>query len=448
MKYFGTDGIRDAVGGALLAPGCVRRVGQAVGLWLRRQHGGAPLHVIIGRDTRASGPAIVYALAEGLAAQGVRAFDAGIVPTPAVALAVRQLDLPLGVVVTASHNPASDNGIKFFAAGGVKLTLAQEAELEDLIETCGEPRPQLLPPPVMLFDARRHYLEFIRSTLPDGWRVPRRIAFDGANGAAARTTTSILGEYGASVHAIGVEPDGANINAGVGSEHTAALAAAVRASGAELGIAHDGDGDRVILVDADGAVLDGDAVLAIIACDWLDKGELDGGVLVTTVMSNAGLEEALRQRGGRLLRADVGDRNVWEMMVASGAVLGGEASGHFIARRHLPTGDGLLAALLVLRIMGETGASLAELRGVYKPWPQARRDLPVRRKAPLAELPGLQAAMQRIEAGLPPGGRILVRYSGTEPKIRLLVEAPAAEVADQALAELCAAVHKELGDGR
>lgn len=426
MKYFGTDGIRDRVDGPFLEAAFVRRLGVAMGRWLndRQPQGrgtGRP-HVMVGRDTRESGNAIFYALAEGLHWEGIGIFDGGVVPTPAVAKAVLDLDLPMGVVITASHNPVSDNGIKLFGPGGCKLTPEEEAAFEQYLDEVSEPEPCPESPPVVIYDALRHYLNYVQDILPAHSLLGWKIFVDCSNGPTSFTTPAVLEGLGATVTAVGVAPNGNNINAQVGSEHAALLSPRIAELSPALAIAHDGDGDRLILLDEHGKVLDGDAIMAILAHHWLNNGRLRGNTVVATIVSNAGLEASIAKAGGKLVRAEVGDRNVAEWMRRENWVLGGESSGHFIALEYLPTGDGLIAALLVMEAMKETGKSLSELAKVYAPFPQAKRNLSVVDKPSLDDFPMLLDQVGQLEAKLGTGGRILLRYSGTEPKIRLLVE--------------------------
>lgn len=446
MKYFGTDGIRDRVTGPLLDPKFVYRLGRAVGQWMRQEPADSSYHIAIGRDTRASGGYLFLAMGRGLDHEGIRIFDAGVCPTPAVATTVRDLGLQMGVVITASHNPATDNGIKLFGPGGFKLSEEQEREIEAVLDTIPEPRDwEAGPTPaVRYYEARRHYLDHYTGLLPDHGLMGIRIVLDCSNGATYRTSGELLTRYGAQVIALGCEPDGDNINAGVGSENPDVICRATLTHNAHLGIAHDGDGDRVILCDHRGKVIDGDAVLAILGRGWADRGELPGMAVVATIMSNLGLDKCLGQAGVRLQRVGVGDRQVFYAMQAGGIILGGESSGHFIAMNHLPTGDGLLAALLVLRELIAADRTLAELAAAFQPFPQIKKNLTVKQKLPLGQQAGLQAALTSLENRLGRRGRILLRYSGTEPKIRLLAEAEDAGLAEQTFAELQSLVHTHL----
>lgn len=446
MKYFGTDGIRDRVKGPLLDPVFVFHLGKAVGQWMQGNPAVASRHVAIGRDTRASAGYLFLALARGLHAEGIRIFDLGVCPTPAVATAVKDLGIEMGVVITASHNPATDNGIKLFGPGGFKLTEAQELEIEALLDSLpdSDEEDYSVTPPVRYYEARRHYLESLHGILPDSSLMGYRVVVDSANGATYRTTAELLSRLGAQVIPIGCEPNGDNINAGIGSEHPEIMARLVVENGADLGIAHDGDGDRVILCDAQGNIVDGDAVLAILGTGWARRHVLQGLTVVATIMSNLGLDKCLEQAGVRLERVGVGDRQVFYAMRAGGFVLGGESSGHFIAMEYLPTGDGLLAALLVIREMLVQQKPLAELAAVFHPFPQLKKNLSVRRKIPLESLPELQSELGALSGKLGSRGRILLRYSGTEPKIRLLAEAEDNALAHATMADLESIVHKHL----
>lgn len=445
MKYFGTDGIRDKVDGPLLQPDQVYFVGRAAGKWLSRGHTSGSPHVLIGRDTRTSGEQIFNELAKGLSAEGVKVFDGAICPTPAIAHAVRTLDLEGGLVITASHNPATDNGIKIFGKGGQKLTEADELKIEELIDQFAEQgRSRSSPPAVLQYDARRHYIDFNSRILEEQSLFGLRVVVDSANGSTYRTTAEVLTHYGATVQSVGAEPNGQNINCGFGSEFPDKVAKSVLRNGADIGIAHDGDGDRVILADRFGNIIDGDAVLAILGTGWARRAELPHNTVVSTIMSNLGLDRALATEGVKLERTAVGDRNVFHRMRDNGYILGGESSGHFIAMRHLPTGDGLLAALLVLREMILSGRSLHELAAVFQPFPQIKKNLPVLAKPDLTEVPNLTDAIAAIEDSMAGKGRLLLRYSGTESKIRLLVEAEDHALAQSAFEVLESRVHQLL----
>ena len=440
-RYFGTDGVRGPYGGPVINEAFAARLGFAAARWA-----GKSGRVVIGRDTRASGPALEAAVIRGLRAAGAQPFSLGILPTPAVARAVRAEQAMLGIVITASHNPAGDNGIKFFGPGGVKLTDADEAAIEQHL-----PAEIPAPPETNTPDASgpggegaaARYIAAAQNLLPAdslrGWRI----VLDTANGATCGTTPVVLRALGADVVGIGDAPDGRNINAGVGSEHPAQLAARVVAESARLGIAHDGDGDRCVLCDERGVVLDGDEILTILATHALAQRRLVKDTLVITVQSNLGVDAAIAAAGGRVFRTNVGDRYVVARMLAEGVTLGGESSGHIICSEISPTGDGLVAALRVIQVMLETRRPLSELRRVLRKFPQLTAALPVREKKPLETLPRLGAEILALEAELGATGRVLVRYSGTESKLRFLVEGPADAIVSDGLARLKSAAAAE-----
>ncbi len=444
MKYFGTDGIRDRVDGPLLEQVFVYRLGRAVGKWLNQRTSSGVPHVVIGRDTRASGNDLLLAIARGLDREGIRIFDAGVCPTPATAVAIRMLDLNGGIVITASHNPATDNGIKVFGPGGCKLTDAEQAAIEAILETMPQEQVPYAAPPVRAFDACRHYLDAYANILPNNALVGMRIVLDCANGATYQSSPEMLERLGAHLVLLGCEPDGENINQQLGSEFPEVMAETVLATGAQLGISHDGDGDRIILCDHHGNILDGDAILAILATGWAGRGQLTKNTVVATIMSNLGLDRCLNKAGIKVERVGVGDRQVYFRMDEEGLNLGGESSGHFIATDHLPTGDGLLAALLVLMEMKLSGRSLADLASQFKPFPQVLLNLPVSDKPDLDSLPELQAELKSIQESLADKGRINVRYSGTEPKIRLLAEAEDPQLTQKTVEQLEAAARRHL----
>jgi phosphoglucosamine mutase len=432
-EYFGTDGVRGPYGGPVINEAFAERLGVAAGRFVSRQTHTGEQRVLLGRDTRASGQSLLHAVSSGLASVGVESAVLGVVPTPAVAAALVRERAALGVMITASHNPASDNGIKFFSRGGIKLSDQQEAEIERLL-----PAEQ---PPVLYsrsrhVDGLRSYLESVKQLLPANALAGWKIVLDTANGATCMTSPIVLRELGAEVVTLGDAPDGHNINAGVGSEHPEKLSAKVLETSARLGIAHDGDGDRCILCDEKGEVLDGDELLTILALHALKQGVLPGKTLVVTVHSNLGVDAAIREAGGRVLRTSVGDRYVIERMLLERATLGGESSGHIICSEFAPTGDGLVAALKVLGVMLETRQPLSQLRRCLKKYPRALANLRVRERKDLTTLPHLPMAIQSLESEMGGYGRVLVRYSGTEAKIRLLVEGPTEAIVKAGLARL------------
>ena len=450
--YFGTDGVRGPYGGPVVNEAFAARLAVAAVGWLRgvgeRRKAdrvglpGAGIgRVLIGRDTRGSGAALEAAVALGLRTAGAEPVSLGVLPTPGVARAVRESGARLGVVITASHNPAADNGIKFFGPNGVKLTDEDEAIIEGLL---GAPVEGTATAPAPLGGAAENYIAKAQALLPAQALAGWRIVLDTANGATCATSPAVLRALGAEVIGIGDAPDGVNINAGIGSEHPELMVEKVRATGARLGIAHDGDGDRCILCDERGAVLDGDEILTLLAVHALRANRLAKNTLVVTVQSNLGVDAAITALGGRVLRTGVGDRYVIERMLAEGATLGGESSGHIICADISPTGDGLVAALKVIEVMLATGKPLSELRGALRKFPQGTRALKVKQKTPLEELPNVTAVMTALERKLGAQGRLLVRYSGTEAKLRLLVEGPDDATVADGLARLETAVRTDL----
>ncbi len=436
-QLFGTDGVRGEAGRYPLDAATVLRLGQAaadVFLALRAERGESrdwPT-VVIGKDTRQSGDMLEAAIAAGLNSRGVDARLAGVVPTPAVAWLTRETGAAFGIVISASHNPFGDNGVKFFGHDGYKLDDALELAIERrlLAEKVDPPRDTVGAAQIgrtgILEEAAERYIDFVRATVHDDASLFRglKFALDAANGAAFETSEAILRRLGAEVVPFFTEPNGLNINRDCGCTHPEVIERLVRETGAHAGISHDGDADRVLLCDETGSVLDGDELMAIGALDLLARGELADNTLVATVMSNAGLDAALAARGGRVVRAKVGDRYVMEEMRKGGHNFGGEQSGHLIYRDLNTTGDGIMAAVQLLSVMVRTGKPLSELRQGLKKYPQAQRHLRVTAKPPVESLPGALRAIESAEAELRAAGagRVLVRYSGTEPLVRILVE--------------------------
>lgn len=418
---FGTDGIRGRFGEGFLTPPFAQRVGAATARWL--QDTGRSPRFLLGRDTRASGEILRDSFAAGVRDAGGGVVDGGIAPTPAVAWGTVTGGFGLGVVFTASHNPASDNGIKFFHHDGAKLTDEEESDLSARIHA--EPE-SATPPPAWHgeeWPLAAPYAEHHRTQAPVDLLAGMRLVVDTANGATAATTPDVLRSLGAELELLGAHPDGQNINDGVGSEHPEILAVRVQAFGAAGGIAHDGDGDRVLLVDENGQLIDGDAMLAFFGRELLARGELPQNTLVATVMSNLGLDEALAGVGGKVVRTGVGDRLVANRMRADGFACGGENSGHYLFADPFLLGDGLLAALRVLTLLRDRQQPLSALHQSLRLFPQVRRDLSVTARPDLATVPGWTDTVADIEQQLGPNGRLLIRYSGTEPKLRVLVEA-------------------------
>jgi phosphoglucosamine mutase len=440
--YFGTDGVRGNYSSELINEAFVARLVAAAVSWVATKNKGlSKPTVLIGRDTRSSGVILERAVIDGVVAAGGSPVPLGILPTPAVARAVRFMPADLGVVITASHNPAGDNGIKFFGPQGLKLSDADEIEIEGLLAESVERKSGHS---AYSDNAVLDYIDTARKLLSANSLTGWRIVLDTANGATCRTSPVVLSELGADVVGLGNTPDGLNINDGVGSEHPEALAALVKKLGARIGIAHDGDGDRCILCDEQGAVLDGDEILTILAIDAIDRRVLAENTLVITVQSNLGVDAAVTARGGRVLRTNVGDRYVIERMRAVGATLGGESSGHIVCADISPTGDGLVAALRVIDVMQRTGKPLSLLRMGLQKFPQRTTALRVSERRDLAACINLQSAVAQLETSLGTGGRVLVRYSGTEAKLRLLVEGPTPEITDAGLAALEVAARNDL----
>jgi phosphoglucosamine mutase len=429
-RYFGTDGIRGRVGEPPMAPEFALKLGWAAGRVLARTPG---TRVLIGKDTRRSGYLFESALEAGLAAAGVEAMLLGPLPTPAVAYLTRALRAQAGIVISASHNPHYDNGVKFFSADGDKL----DDDIEAAIEAQLEQPLQCVPPEQMgrarrVDDAAGRYIEFCKGSFSGASLKGLRVAIDCANGAAYRVGPAVFGELRAEVHTIGDRPDGFNINDRCGSTHLEGLQALVRRCNADLGIALDGDGDRCLMVTADGRAVDGDEILYAIATHRLRQGRLRGPV-VGTQMSNYGLEQSLVELGIRFERAKVGDRYVLELLRREGGIVGGETSGHLLCLDRATTGDGLVTALQVIEAMLDQGLPLAGLVAGMKKFPQVLINVTVK-GAPgrIAQSPDLQSAAQRVEHELAGRGRVLLRPSGTEPLVRVMVEADDSDLARKA----------------
>ncbi len=424
MKLFGTDGIRGKAGHAPLVPETVARVGAALvrTFTAGEPEGSLPHRFVIGRDTRESGTWIEDELARGLSAEGATVVSAGVVPTPAIAYLARTEGFDAGIVISASHNPYEDNGIKVFGGAGTKLTEQLESSVETIVadQSWGVASQ---PGSVDRRDLSAHYIQHLLEIMKTaGSLAGAKVVIDCANGATSPIAPGLFTQLGFETAAIGVDPNGRNINLGCGSTHLDGLANAVVATQSRLGVAFDGDGDRALFVDHTGRIVDGDAILLMSAIYLNDRGRLPGPAVVATVMSNIGLEIALRDRGIDLIRTAVGDKYVMEEMVKRGFALGGEQSGHVIYSDHLFTGDGLATALNVLRIMADTGQELAALAGQLVNYPQVLVNVRGKQKTDLSSVPAIASTMQKVEQGLAGNGRLLVRYSGTEPLLRIMLE--------------------------
>ena len=421
-NYFGTDGIRGRFGASLICPQFAYRLGCALGNYLTKIRLKKTSAVVIGRDTRASGVALSDALISGLNRHEVYVHDASILPTPAIARAVLDQDADLGIAITASHNPSRDNGIKLFDHSAHKLDEAQEILIESFIDKEPEPSVDFPLANSHPLDASVSYIKYLRSLMDKDSLSDWRIVLDLANGAAVKTTPKVFQYWGAEMLLIGDRPDGLNINNAVGSECPAQLAEAVLKHGAHIGIAHDGDGDRLVVCDEGGTIVDGDIILALLGRYALKAGTLQSRTLVSTIHSNLGLDHAISDAGGQVDRVDVGDRNVANRMRELGSNIGGESSGHIIFSDFATTGDGLLAAVKIIELMRTTGKALSELRKEIMLFPQSTANLRVAEKRPLADLKFFQSVIKATEQDLGDEGRVLVRYSGTESKLRILVE--------------------------
>ena len=440
-KYFGTDGIRGTVGKGVITPDFMLKLGWAAGQVLGEKSG----KVLIGKDTRISGYMFEASLEAGLSAAGMDTLLLGPVPTPAVSYLTRTFAAQAGIVISASHNPFHDNGVKFFGPDGKKLNDELEAEIERLVD-----QPIVVADPAQLGKARRindaigRYIEFCKSTYTaDQSLAGLRIVLDCAHGAGYKIGPAVFRELGAEVFTIGNEPDGLNINKDVGSTHPEALQAAVKQHRADLGVALDGDADRVVMVDHQGSVVDGDQILFIIARHLLDQGRLQGGV-VGTLMSNLGLELSLKELDVPFARANVGDRYVVAEMVSRNWGLGGESSGHVVCGHATGTGDGIVTALQVVSAMRMSGKTLAEMAGVMQLYPQRLINVRVDEKVDLSTQAGIQSAVESAEAAMGERGRVLLRPSGTEPLIRVMVEADDAAMANDHAQAIAKVVESEL----
>lgn len=445
-RLFGTDGIRGLANVEPMTPELALRLGRIVGTSLSVDRGVDRPQFVVGRDTRRSGKMLEAAFAAGLASAGVDVRLAGVIPTPAVAFLTRQTGAAGGAVISASHNPFADNGIKLFDPAGFKLDDAAELAIEsgfDEGDSGSRPTGADLGRIDDLADAADRYLDFLRESVRPTLRLDGvRVVFDGANGAAARIGPRLLDGLGAEVIAIGVEPNGVNINDRCGATHEGTAAALVRESGARFGVVVDGDADRIVLVDEFGAPVDGDELLAILA---VHRPHSVGSCVVGTVMSNMGLEVALRAHGVELARSAVGDRYVLDEMRRRGSRMGGEPSGHVILLDHGTTGDALLAALQAIDLMEASGASLGELRKAMTRYPQTLVNVRVRSRVPLSEVAAVAQAIEAVERILDGRGRVLVRYSGTEPLVRVMVEGEDDDAIRSGAARIADAIGAELG---
>jgi phosphoglucosamine mutase len=454
-KIFGTDGVRGVANVEPVTAETALKLGRAAAyvfaqLNPRKTPDGARPKIVLGKDTRLSGYMLENALVAGITSLGVDVLVIGPLPTPGVAYITRSLRADAGIVLSASHNPYQDNGIKFFRHDGYKLHDQIEEKIERLVFS-GEidsirPIANKIGHATRIDDALGRYVEFAKASFPRGMSLEEmRVAVDVANGAAYKSTPCVLRELGADVAVAHNQPNGMNINDGCGSMHPEEIQRIVQISGADIGIAHDGDADRVLLCDDNGEIVDGDEILAIASLDLLETGRLEQNTVVATVMSNFGLDETVAAHGGKVVRTKVGDRYVIEEMVQQKLNLGGEQSGHVIFRDFTTTGDGIITALQVLRIMHRSGQPLSKLKACLQKYPQAQRNLPVKEKRPLADLPAVMKLVNDAEKELSGQGRVLLRYSGTEPKIRLLIEGRELAMIDKQADRIADAIQSAIG---
>jgi len=423
-RLFGTDGIRGVANDEPLTPELAFRVGRQLVATLQFDHGVDRVRLVIGRDTRLSGPLLEVALTAGAMSAGADCYAVGVLPTPGIALITRRLEAHGGIVLSASHNPFEDNGIKIFSSEGTKLPDGWEAEVEQRLrgpDRAPRARGAQIGKLVSFDRAEREYADFLCACFPlDLGRLT--IALDCAHGATYRVAPQVFRRLGARVLTIGVRPDGTNINARGGALHPENLQKKVRASEASIGFAFDGDGDRLISIDHTGEIRDGDYALAIAGRHFASRQRLKQNTVVTTVMANLGLDQALEAAGIRVVKTQVGDRNVFEEMQRLGANLGGEQSGHLLFLDHAPAGDGILSGLALLSVAAETGEPLASLAAAMRKFPQVLVNVPVKSKPPIDSIAGVSERVQAFEREMDGRGRVLIRYSGTEPLARVMIE--------------------------
>jgi phosphoglucosamine mutase len=447
-KLFGTDGVRGVANEEPMTPETVVKLGRAAAYLFKTKAGRHK--IVIGKDTRLHGYMLECALTSGICSMGVDVLLVGPLPTPGIAFITRSVRADAGIVISASHNPFEDNGIKFFSGEGLKLPDEMERRIELLIAS-GEidrirPRAAELGKAYRINDAAGRYIEFAKGTVPKGVAFHGlKVVIDCAHGATYKVAPAIFRELGATVIPLNIQPNGVNINDGCGSLYPEVVSEAVLKHKADVGVSHDGDGDRAILVDETGAVLDGDHLLAILALDLKSRGVLRSDTVVGTVMSNVGLDLCLKEAGIAVVRAPVGDRYVLEEMLRHGVNLGGEQSGHIVFLDHNTTGDGVVTALQLLALMAKHQKPLSQLRRCMTAVPQVLLNVRVAEKQDFESLPAVQAAIANAEAQLDGGGRVLVRYSGTEPVARVMVEGRDAEQVERLARSIARAVEKELG---
>ena len=446
-KLFGTDGIRGVANIEPMTAETAVKLGRAIAYVFKKQphrH-----RIVIGKDTRLSGYMLESALMAGVCSMGVDAMIVGPLPTPGIAFITSSMRADAGVVISASHNPYHDNGIKFFSREGLKLSEALEKEIEDFIFDDNDPTHRPTEKEVgkayRIDDAIGRYIVYAKNTFPNDLTLnDMKIVVDCANGAGYKVAPEVFYELGAEVISIGVSPNGTNINDGCGALHPEKLAEEVKKHGADIGVALDGDADRCILVDEKGNIVDGDHIMAMVALSMLKAGTLKNNTLVTTIMSNSAMEEVIGSAGGKVVRTDVGDRFVVEEMLKNGYNFGGEQSGHIICLNHSTTGDGTVTALQVLAMMVKENKKLSELAGVLKPYPQVLKNVRVKEKKDLTAIKSIAGLLKDIEGELEGSGRVFIRYSGTEPLARITIEGKDKAQIDGFADQLAKAIEKEL----
>ncbi len=448
-KLFGTDGIRGIANTYPMTPEMALKIGKAVAFIFKKNNESSK--IIIGKDTRISGDMLEYAVASGICAMGSDVFLAGILPTPGIAFLTASSDADAGIVISASHNPFYDNGIKIFKNDGFKISDEKESEIEDLVvnenmEQMSKSVQKTGCIHAMGNDARRRYSQFLKQSLPQKIDFNGiKIIMDCSNGATFKVAPKLFSELGADVEPLFVDPDGKNINKNCGSQHTEALIKAVKETSADIGLAFDGDGDRLVAVDEKGTPVTGDLIIAVCAKYLKQKGRLKGNQVVTTVMSNLGLRLALKDMDILHAVSNVGDRHVVEKMISLDAVLGGEDSGHVVFLDHHTTGDGILSALKLIEVMKAESKSLSELCRIMTVFPQVLINVEVRQKPDFDTIPDIKEAMVSVEHQLGDRGRVLVRYSGTEPLCRVMVEGPTLDETNKHCQELADVIKQKLG---
>jgi len=451
-KLFGTDGVRGVANTYPMTTEIAMQLGRAIAFLLKQQKTGSEHspRIVIGKDTRLSGYMIENALASGICSMGVNVLLVGPLPTPGIAFITTGMRADAGVVISASHNPFQDNGIKIFSKDGFKLPDGEEAIIEDLIfsKKMDSLRPvaEEVGKAARIDDAKGRYIVFLKNTFPKRYTLDGiHIVLDCAHGATYGVAPHVFEELGAKVTSIGVQPDGKNINHECGALHPEVMAEMVRNEGADLGIALDGDGDRLIVSDEQGKIVDGDQIMAICAEEMIGRQKLAQNTLVATVMSNMGLEVAMERMGGKLVRTQVGDRYVVEEMLRNKYNFGGEQSGHLIFLKHNTTGDGILGALQLLVAMKKKERPLSELTQIMEPFPQVLKNVRITRKIALDQISGFSKKLITIEESLGTKGRILIRPSGTEPVIRVMIEGEDEKLIDEMACELCDFIAKQTG---